>query len=182
MRYLKLNMGFDKDMYLPYLSYTNVNKTQHTSKLVIEIHHTPFKLAEIVRTICNKHIIDHGFADEFDVGNEVMELHYRNLIGLVPLSHTVHELIHKDEFDIPPTLVYGYWKQYIVEYQEYFSEDSKARFQKISDWDHTIFGTVPEVLQVKYSLIECDGVPLYRPRQIGNFQPVQQQLNLALAA
>jgi hypothetical protein len=127
------------------------------------MHHTPFKLAEIVRTVCNKHIKRDGFAEEFNVMNVVMSLHYRNMIGIIPVTHTVHELIHSDKCDVCPNLVYGFWKAYIAEYYEFFDDISKEKCDAMKDWelsDSSI--TVPDVLKIKYSVIQCEGFPLWQ--------------------
>jgi hypothetical protein len=161
-RYLKHNTNMDIDTLLPFLT-TRLNKNKHAASVQLELHHTPFKLVEVVRTICNKHIIDHGYAEEFDVGNEVMLLHYRNLIGLIPLTHTVHELVHNEQCDVCPNLVWGYWKTYIAEYFPYFDYVSKQKCEAMKDWELTAAPyRIPEVLKVKYSVIQCEGFPLWQ--------------------
>jgi hypothetical protein len=37
----------------------------------------------------------------YEVANEVMECHYEGIVGLLPLSVTVHELVHSGKLFIP---------------------------------------------------------------------------------
>ena len=175
MRYLKQNLNFNRCMYLSQIA--NTPSSPGIANVQIEIHHTPFKLDEIIRTICNKHIIDHGFADEFEVADEVVQLHYRHLIGLVPLSHSVHELIHHDAFDVHPALTYGFWKQWIIEYQEYFSESAKLCFDRLKEWEHTNPGQIPQSLEVKYTVIDYQGIPLYQTKELTDQEIIQKQFD-----
>ncbi len=176
MRYLKQNMDFTKCTFLPFL-HSGMNGSNNTAKINIEIHHTPFKLDEIVRTVCNKHIMDHDFADEFRVADEVMQLHYRNIVGLIPLSSTVHELIHNDQAEVPPSLVYGYWKQFIVEYKPYFCETAQHCFDRLSEWENTIPGKIPHSLEVKYSLVYCEGIPVYQTLALEDMSKIEEAID-----
>jgi len=181
MRYLKQNMNFTRCMFLP--GITSDISTKSVASVQIDIHHTPFKLDDIVRTICNKHIIDHGYADEFKVGDEVMALHYRNLIGLVPVSKSCHEMIHHDEFDVHPALVYGMWKQYIEEYKEFFTDTGNLVLERLAEWDNTCPGNIPQSLEVKYTLIQYDGLALYNTSQLTEQEVMQKQIDyISIAA
>ena len=53
------------------------------------------------------------------VAKEVMELHYKLIIGLIPLSETVHELVHNGFLFIPTTNVYGAYKDFVERYRVY---------------------------------------------------------------
>ena len=55
--------------------------------------------------------------------DEVMECHYLNRVGLIPLSKTIHEMVHKsDKIFIPLHLVYGRYKEFFDVYGEYMSD------------------------------------------------------------
>jgi hypothetical protein len=140
-----------------------MNRQRNIAQLKIEMHHTPFKIVEITRTVCNKHIMHFGHANEFDVVNEVLLLHYRNLIGLIPVTNTVHELIHNADMDVCPNFVWGHWKAYIHDYYPYFDNISKEKCEIIRAWEISESSfTVPDILKVQFSVIEHEGVPLWR--------------------
>ena len=92
-------------------------------KIRIEIHHEPFTLYDISKTVLNKFIEEGLVIDDLLVADEVLDIHYQNLVGLVPLSKSVHEIVHNsDELTIPLQLVYGDYKRFIAEYSEYFDD------------------------------------------------------------
>lgn len=77
----------------------------------MEFHHYPFTLYDITYIIYQNRYLDYitdqissklnKVINPFDIAKEVMELHYKNKVGLVPLSLTPHELYHKGELFIP---------------------------------------------------------------------------------
>ena len=98
------------------------------SKSSIEIHHAPFTLYDIADTVLQKYL-DKGIpVNELYIAEEVMELHYKNMVGLIPLSKTIHQAIHSSEkrgdykFFTPINLVYGDYNKFIEEYAEYIDD------------------------------------------------------------
>jgi len=90
----------------------------------IEFHHYPFNLYEITDTILKKQTDFYAHStNTFELANEVMRIHYENMIGLVPLTKTVHELAHNGEVFINLNLVYGNVKKFIEDYNEYISQE-----------------------------------------------------------
>lgn len=90
----------------------------------IEFHHYPFNLYEIVDTVLKKQTDFYSHSTNiFEVANEVMRIHYENIIGLVPLTKTVHELAHNGEVFINLNLVYGNVKKFIEDYNDYISQE-----------------------------------------------------------
>lgn len=155
MKYLKQNLNMNKCSYFQGISNTLGN-------VKIEIHHSPFTLFDITCAVANRQIADHGFADEFDVGDEVMKLHYQNLVGLIPVSPTVHELIHSESMDVDPRVTYGYWKVFIQLYKPYFTDAMLLKAIDIEAWDKVTEFRVPAILNTKYTMLNYSGVPLYK--------------------
>jgi len=100
----------------------------------IEFHHYPFNLYELTETVLKKNT-DNYFhsANVFDVCDEVMHLHYKNQVGLVPLSVTIHELAHAGEIFIPLTLVYGDVNKFIDDYNDYISDELFSSLDILKD-------------------------------------------------
>ena len=91
-------------------SYFGNVKSDRYSKTKIEIHHSPFTLYDITMVILLKHLEEFGNVNLFEVSEEVMKLHYQCRVGLIPLSTTVHKLVHEiqilsDEVGIMPWLL-----------------------------------------------------------------------------
>jgi len=90
----------------------------------VEFHHYPFNLYEIVDTVLKKQTDFYAHStNTFEVANEVMRIHYENIIGLVPLTKTVHKLAHNGEVFINLSLVYGNVKKFMEIYNDYISQE-----------------------------------------------------------
>jgi hypothetical protein len=53
------------------------------------------------------------------VAKEIMILHYRLLIGLIPLSITAHQLAHDSQLFIPVTNVLGKYNLFVESYGQF---------------------------------------------------------------
>ena len=126
INYMKTELDLTKCALIP-------NLNQKELKFSLEFHHYPFNLFEIVQIIGSKMIDD---LDEdkklsaFDLCEKVMEEHYRNNIGLVPLSTTLHEMAHNKAIYIPMSSVNGNYKRFMKKYSDYIDEDLKDRVQE----------------------------------------------------
>ena len=71
----------------------NVNNKAE-SKVRIEIHHSPFTLYDICVIVFRKRSALNESLNINAVAEEVMYLHYICWVGLIPLSATVHDMVH----------------------------------------------------------------------------------------
>ena len=76
-------------------------------KIKIEIHHYPFTLYDIVCIVYKKRVANYESLDVEMIAKEVTMLHYKLLVGLIPLSVTVHQLVHEGKLFIPVQNVLG---------------------------------------------------------------------------
>jgi hypothetical protein len=60
----------------------------------LEFHHYPFSLYDICEIIVLKGASEQKLESSFTAAKKIMDIHYKNLIGLVPLTKTNHELAH----------------------------------------------------------------------------------------
>ena len=88
LTFLRNNLNLNKCTFHPDVDTEVLKKTK------IEFHHYPFTLYEIVDTIIEKQSKENPIINPFNVAEEVMELHFDLKVGLVPLSKTLHELVH----------------------------------------------------------------------------------------
>ena len=97
INFLRINMGMDFCSFFFFFCKNAYGKT----RIKVEIHHEPFTLYDIVAIILNNRLDNNESVDMFDIANEVMECHYEGIVGLLPLSVTVHELVHSGKLFIP---------------------------------------------------------------------------------
>ena len=70
------------------------------------------------------------------VAKEVMELHYKLMVGLIPLSQTVHELAHSGRLFIPSDKVLGRFNLFVEYYRPFCDAqmlDTLSRIEKYSN-------------------------------------------------
>lgn len=115
--FLRDNMDMNKCSF-----YENVNNID-TYKIKIHLHHHPFTLYDICIMVYNKRMF-HGESLELEmVAKEVMFLHYKLLVGLIPLSETVHELVHNNYLFIPLDKVLGNYRKFIELYEDFMTPE-----------------------------------------------------------
>ena len=123
--FLKNNLNLTKCRFLENVDIANLKKTH------IEMHHYPFTLYDIVEIVADKIDATGGILNEITVAEEVMRLHFENKIGLVPLTITVHQLVHQGQLFIPSTFVHGEYKKFMKEYDEYIIDLHRNYVQSI---------------------------------------------------
>jgi len=97
----------------------------------IEIHHTPFTLYDIVNIIYRKRVFYGESLEVQMVAKEVMMLHYRLLVGLIPVSVTCHNLIHEGKLFIPVNNVLGNYREFVRLYKQFISEEELETLERI---------------------------------------------------
>jgi hypothetical protein len=101
--------------------YNNVSKDK-AKRVSIEIHHIPFTMYDIVATVLRKYEEEEIPIDPYAIAEEVVALHYKGMVSLVPLSTTVHELYHRGDVFIPLQYVD---KGFVLFYQAYKPDGTK---------------------------------------------------------
>ena len=114
IQFLKQNLDMGRCIVLKNIKASSAGK--HYS---IEIHHEPFTLYDIVGTILNKRDQLGQPVDALSIADEVMGLHYEGKIGLIPLSKTMHELVHSGRIFIPLQYIYQDYVAFAKEYEPY---------------------------------------------------------------
>lgn len=123
--FLKTNLNLTKCRFLENVDVSKLKKTH------IEMHHYPFTLYDIVEIVTDKVDAEGGILNELVVAEEVMKLHFENKIGLVPLTITVHQLVHEGQLFVPSTFIHGEYKKFMKEYDEYIIDLHRNYVQSI---------------------------------------------------
>lgn len=137
--------------------FDNVNNME-SFKIRIEIHHHPFTLDDIVRIVYNKRMYFNESLSEEMVAKEVMYLHYCLLVGLIPLSETVHELVHNNYLFVPMNKVLGRVTEFINMYEQFMTPEqlevleNNINFSKVYEED-----SHKDILAVKPIYLDVSG-------------------------
>lgn len=115
------------------LNHDNILHNITTGDVDLEFHHYPFTLYDIVTIVMNQHVINAKKFTSFSIAKEVMELHYRHIIGLVPLTKTMHELAHDGKLFLSSKQIFGNYKQFMLEYDKAITIEQKSDVQEIED-------------------------------------------------
>lgn len=115
--YLKNTEGMDVCSFLD-----NVTSRDNT-KVKIEIHHSPLTLYDICMAVFKKRQHNNEDISINGVAEEVMWLHYAGWVGLIPLSKTVHEMIHNQYLFIPTDTVRGNYRAFVNAYYDYIDPE-----------------------------------------------------------
>ena len=120
----------------------------------IEMHHYPFSLYDITEAVYTKRKTRNEPITSMLIADEVLELHFMNLVGLVPLSITVHQLTHSGRLFINMSQVFGYVSRFTKMYCEYIPEENMQKLLKII-----------ELSQSNASMMDNDELlQLYKPK------------------
>ncbi len=153
VQYLREYMNMNSCAFIPNIT-NEVNR-----KIKIELHHSPFTLRDICVTILNKRMKNNEILTIESVAYEVMFVHYSLMVGLIPLSETVHQLVHSQYIFIPTDKVYGYYKNFVKTYNDYIDPELLDKLDELERL--TIVGTYndsyKEVLEKKYITIDMEG-------------------------
>ena len=131
IQYFKDNMDMNR---CAFLEGTTIDPENRIS---IEIHHYPFTLYDLCIIVYNKR--EH-FGESMEVqmvAKEVMQRHYELLVGLIPLSKTVHELAHSENIFIPVDRVLGNWQRFMNIYNDFLNPEQADVIQRIIDYSET---------------------------------------------
>jgi len=121
-----------------------------TADVDLEFHHYPLTLYEIVEICMLTHIDRMEHFTTFSLAKEIMNYHFKNEIGIVPLTKTNHELVHDGKLFISTKQIFGNYKKFIEDHKdgisaeimnniatiEYYSNQNIANdFQRILEID-----------------------------------------------
>ena len=62
-----------------------------------------------------------------------MDLHYKNIIGLVPLTKTNHELAHDGKIFLSTKQIFGNWEEFYNQYLKYISVENKNKIKDLKE-------------------------------------------------
>lgn len=151
IRFLKENLDMNQCIIL-----SNI-KNGNGKRYRIEIHHEPFTLFDIVETVITRRLENDEPIDALKVADEVMDLHYSGMVGLVPLTVTMHELVHSGRIFIPLQFIYHKYNEFFKEYEPYMNSTLVEKLEaKVNLSLHTQ-DIVSDSLEVEFVYLDVDG-------------------------
>jgi hypothetical protein len=154
IQFLKDHMDLNKCTF-----FQNINgeKTTH-GKVSIELHHEPFTLQDYVDVVIEKYLDNGTELNALLIADEVLELHYENKVGLVPLSKTMHEVVHNsNKILIPLNMVYGEYSKFLEEYEPYISDELYDKLQKKIDMTKNLTADSFDAIRKEFTYIDVKG-------------------------
>ena len=155
IKFLKEHMGMNRCTVLRGL------KSDSNKKYSIEIHHEPFTLFDIVQIILERNISLGIPISEYKISDEVMALHYDKKVGLIPLSKTMHELVHSGRIFIPLQFIYQRYDAFYNEFQP-FIETLPTLNEKIEgkvELSMKCPDILSDVVEPEFTYVHIDGFP-----------------------
>lgn len=166
IQYLRNYMNMNEDSY-----FENINNVDN-NRVKIELHHTPYSLEDITMTVFNKRVFYKEDLDVESVAKEVMYIHYFLIVGLIPVSTTVHQLIHNNYIFVPTDKVVGNYKEFEETYNHWIPEDVKDKVKAREEQTLTYNPDIDKALlsqnQIPVQLTDNTGVhmiPTYESMQ-----------------
>ena len=95
---------------------------KETFKIKIHLHHEPLTLFDICMAVYNRRASAKESISVDAVCKEVMYQHYMLRLGIIPLSETVHELVHNSFIFIPTRAVFGKYWEFVDLYKEWMDD------------------------------------------------------------
>lgn len=99
----------------------------------LEFHHYPFTLYDICEIVVMKGATDQKYESSFSAAKKIMDLHYKNIIGLVPLTKTNHELAHDGKIFLSTKQIFGNWEEFYNQYLKYISVENKNKIKDLKE-------------------------------------------------
>ena len=133
VQYLKQHVGLDSCIF-----FQNITNNGKKKRITVEMHHEPFTLYDYVNVVLQKYIDEGLPIDDLDIADEVLELHYTNQVGLVPVSKTAHQMIHNsDKLLVPLNMCYGQYSEFLEKYDKYITDDMDLYYKLEKKMDMT---------------------------------------------
>lgn len=99
------------------LNHDSIMSNITTADVDLEFHHYPFSLYELIECCILQHIYKNENFTSFSLAKEIMEEHFKNNIGLVPLTKTTHELAHSGNLFLSSKQVFGNYHKFMEEHK-----------------------------------------------------------------
>jgi hypothetical protein len=98
----------------------------------LELHHCPLALYDVCELVLGQMIFDRARVTTFAVANRVMAYHWKGMVGLIPLTKTIHEAVHSGQVHVDPRSIFGNWAGLIEENRRGLAEHLVDKLKAVS--------------------------------------------------
>lgn len=153
-------------------------KVSGDNKIKIEIHHYPFTLYDVVMIVYRKRDYYGESLDVQMIARECTMLHYKLLVGLIPLSVTAHQLYHDDKLFIPVQNVFGRYQLFVTIYKQFCDVEQLETLERIEKYSSEKTAKVNDttILDTNYIHYNIKN-PQY---QLPEIDTIQDKMNLQI--
>lgn len=117
----------------PMMKIDNILSNISDSDASIELHHYPFTLYDVVDVVAIHSINKGKQINTNRLAKLIMEMHYENIIGLVPMTSTIHELAHQGHLFLAKDQIFGNWSEFVDRYKEVLTDEMKYKLKQIEE-------------------------------------------------
>jgi hypothetical protein len=127
--------------------------------VTVELHHHPFTLMDVVDAVHRKREALNESLSSMAIIKEVVEVHYKNWVGLVPLSTTMHELYHNGKLELDLRSVFGDIRAFALFYGKYMDKRLAAKVRRMVKLanENLVNEKNEGILSVRSNLISVEG-------------------------
>ena len=147
--HLRGDVGLNRCSFLSNLDFS-------TDEIGLEMHHCPLTLYEIVEIVLNHRFARGQAVTSLSAADEVLRAHFEGHVGVVPLSRSVHKLVHAGTVAIHALQVHGDWLSFVRDYSDGINEETVAKLLRFVELDEA------EVI----ARAECLDGSVSRPRML----------------
>jgi hypothetical protein len=139
-RVIRTNKDYEE--YLTYLrddknlNYCSIFHNISAGEASIELHHFPFTLYTLCSITASRMLTEGLKVSTFTVADEVIKLHFREVVGLVPLTKTIHELAHLGKVTLLKKMIYGNYMEFFNENREFFTVGEVEFIDKLNELEY----------------------------------------------
>lgn len=153
--FLKDHVDLNKCVF--FQNVTSDKGANKRGRVSIELHHEPFTLYDYVDVVLRK-FQDTGVPiNDLLIADEVLELHYSNMVGLVPLSKTMHEVVHNStKIFVPLNMIYGDYSQFLDKYEDYISDELYEKLQRKLDLSKNMTPETFEAIKKEFTYLDVE--------------------------
>lgn len=170
--FLRDHIGMDACAF-----FNNISK-ENGKKVRIEVHHEPLRLHDIVSIVIEKFDREGYPLNDLMISEEVMKIHYQNKVGLIPLSKTLHEVVHNsDKLIIPAYMIFGDYNKFVEQYGDYMDEYQLGKIEKMIEVTKSLKKDSFKCLDQKITYIQVDGFTM--PAKIGEANAETEEVSKA---
>lgn len=116
-RSLKFYKGYKEHLYNSGLDHCQIMHNIDSNMADLEMNHVILTIFDIALLISEHYLNTIGYISTMILINQLRFVHSRNLVPLIMMSKTVHQIYHADDsFYVHPTQVYGKWIELLQTY------------------------------------------------------------------